>query len=94
MKPKRRRPAEIIADSFDFPDTLSPCTPDVHIIGVREISVEACLGILVYEREQIRLRLRGRVLCINGEELTLKAYYTGHVSVKGRISSLCFEEGL
>ena len=94
MKRKRRSLGEIVADSTGFPDTLSTSVPDIHIIGTREISIDGCLGILVYEREQIQLRLRGRVVCICGDCLTLKTYYTGHVSVKGRIFSLQFEEGL
>ena len=94
MKRKRRSPAEVIADSLDFPDSVSPLTSDIRIIGTRELSLDGCLGILEYERDEIRLRLKGRVVSVTGEELTLKAYYTGHVSVKGRIFSVGFEEGL
>ncbi len=94
MKRKRRTIGEVIADGTGFPDTLSLSAPDIHIIGTREISIDGCLGILVYEREEIRLRLRGRAMCICGEALTLKTYYTGHVSVKGHIFSIQFEEGL
>ncbi|MBR4880348.1 MAG: YabP/YqfC family sporulation protein, partial [Clostridia bacterium] len=93
MKRKRRTIGEFIADGLDFPDTLSANAPDIHIVGTREIAIDGCLGILVYEREEIVLRLRERILCICGEELTLKTYYTGHVSVRGRISSVSFEEG-
>ncbi len=94
MKRRRRSLGEALADSTGFPDNLSPVIPDIHIIGTREIAIDGCLGILVYEREEIQLRLKGRVMCICGEELSLKTYYTGHVSVKGRIFSLSFEEGL
>ncbi|MBQ4602108.1 MAG: YabP/YqfC family sporulation protein [Clostridia bacterium] len=94
MKRRRRSFVEALADGTGFPDTLSVSAPDIHIIGTREISIDGCLGILVYESTQIQIRLKGRVLCICGECLTLKTYYTGHVSVKGHIFSLQFEEGL
>lgn len=94
MKRKRRTIGEVIADSTGFPDTLSASAPDIHIIGTREIAIDGCLGILVYERDEIQLRLKGRVMRICGEDLTLKTYYTGHTSVKGHIFSIGFEEGL
>ncbi len=94
MKRKRKSLGEALGDSIGFPDTVSLSAPDIHIIGTREISIDGCQGIVLYEREEIRLRLRGRVMCICGEDLTLKTYYTGHVSVKGRIFSIAFEEGL
>ncbi len=94
MKRRRRSFGEVLADSTGFPDTLTMNAPDIHIVGTREISIDGCRGILLYEREEIQLRLRGRVMYICGEELTLKTYYTGHVSVRGRISGIRFEEGL
>ncbi len=94
MKKRRRSLGEIVADSTGFPDTLSVSAPDIHIIGTREIAVDGCHGILLYECCEIQLRLKGRILCICGEDLTLKTYYTGHVSVRGHIFSLRFEEGL
>ena len=94
MKRKRRALGELIADSVGFPDTLSVSAPDIHLMGTREISIDGCRGILVYEREEIQLRLKDRVMTISGHDLRLKTYYTGHVSVKGRIFSISFEEGL
>ncbi|MBR6514015.1 MAG: YabP/YqfC family sporulation protein [Clostridia bacterium] len=94
MKRRKRSMTEAIADAFRFPDTVSATVPDIHIIGTREISIDGCVGILSYERDSILLRLRDRCARITGTDLTLKTYYTGHVSVKGRIMSLSFEEGL
>lgn len=94
MKRRRKKFGEALADSIGFPDTLAMNAPDIHIIGTREISIDGCKGILLYEREEIQLRLHDRVMCICGEELTLKTYYTGHVSVRGCIFSIAFEEGL
>lgn len=94
MKRRKRSLGEIVADGMGFPDTVSMSAPDIHIIGTREIAIDGCLGILLYERQEIQLRLRGRVMSVCGEDLTLKTYYTGHTSVRGRIFSIHFEEGL
>ena len=94
MKKRKRSITEVVADTVGFPDTLSASTPDVYIIGTREISVDGCRGILVYETTEVALRLKDRVMTVKGEELTLKTFFASHVTVRGRISAISSEEGL
>ena len=92
MKRRKRNFAELVADASGFPDTVILSTPDIHIVGTREVSVDGCRGILVYENTEIQLRLKDRIMRICGEQLSLKTYFAAHVTVRGRISSLSFEE--
>ncbi len=94
MKKRKRSITEAIADSIGFPETLSPSTPDIHVIGTREISVDGCRGILGYERTEVILRLKDRVMTVAGDELTLRSFFSSHVTVRGRINTISFEEGL
>ena len=94
MKKRKRNITEVVADTVGFPETLSLSTPDVHIIGTREISVDGCRGILVYETAEVVLRLKDRAMTVTGEDLTLKTFFASHVTVRGRISSISFEERL
>ena len=85
---KRKR---FLPSSLGFPDTLIDGT-DINIISNKEVTLDGCKGILVYENDEIRLRLKKGVVCIHGEELTLKTFFGSYISVRGNILSVSFEE--
>ena len=92
MKRKRRALTRVISDATELPENVFPGVCDINIIQNSEISIENCRGILVYEADRICLKMARFTLCITGEELTLKSYFGSHISVRGTIRSLVFNE--
>ncbi|MBR5515822.1 MAG: YabP/YqfC family sporulation protein [Clostridia bacterium] len=92
MKKRRQRLTKSISEKTDIPENVFPFSSIINIIQNSEISVENCKAILLYEENEIRLRTACFVLCIKGDELTLKSYFGSHITVKGIIRELHLEE--
>lgn len=92
MKKRKRPLTKILSDAADIPENIFPGICDINIIQNTEISIENCRGILIYEAEKIHLKMSRFILCIEGEGLTLKSYFGSHISVRGRIDSLRFDD--
>lgn len=57
-----------------------------------ELTIECCKGIIRYDENCIKLRTATNLLMIMGFELNMKNFSTEGVIVRGKISSLTFEE--
>ncbi len=57
-----------------------------------ELTIECCKGIVRYDENCIKLRTATSLLMIMGFELNMKNFSTEGVIVRGKISSLTFEE--
>ncbi|MBE6573948.1 MAG: hypothetical protein E7652_06100 [Ruminococcaceae bacterium] len=91
MKKRKLPLTRILSDALEMPENIFPGVSDINIIQNTELSVENCRGILLYESDEIQLRMQRFVLCIKGEELSLKSYFGSHVSIKGNIESVEFK---
>ncbi len=58
----------------------------------RNVWVDGCLAILVYERDKVAIKLSRRNLIVNGSELVLKSYSSHELCISGRISSVNLED--
>ncbi len=59
----------------------------------RNVWIDGCLAILVYERDRVVLRLSRRHLTVNGCDLFLKSYSSHELCISGKITSVILEEG-
>jgi|GEM_PF-2191948 len=73
-----------IADGTGFTLTLE---------GDRRLWICGSLAVLFFGEEKIVLRLRGRILTVCGDCLSLESYDTKELCVSGRISSVSLEAG-
>lgn len=64
----------------------------VEMRGRTNVIVHGCREILLYTSEEVRLRLRGCVVCVRGERLYCTAYHTGTADICGRIDSVSFAQ--
>ena len=64
----------------------------IQIYDNRRILVETCLGILLFEENQIKLELASSFILITGIELKMNNYNNMTIEVKGMIHSINFEE--
>ncbi|MBE6686103.1 MAG: hypothetical protein E7591_02615 [Ruminococcaceae bacterium] len=90
---KRERFTKRLSDGALLPEDIFLGSCVINIIQNSEVSVENCKAILLYESERIHLKTPDFILCIEGENMTLKSYFCSHVTVKGRIKGVRLEEG-
>lgn len=89
---KKERFTKRFSEKTDLPENIFLGSSVINIIQNSELSVENCKGILVYEAERIELKTSDFIVCIEGENMTLKSYFGSHISVKGKIKSVSLEE--
>lgn len=92
MKKHKNALKRIFADTTDLSTAVFSGTSEITVIGAYETEIEGCRGILVYENDEIQLRLCDRNLCIKGSGLSMKSYFGTHISVRGAIESISFLE--
>ena len=87
-RPLRKR----LAESMDVPEIAFGGCPFLTVEGNTSLRVDYCLEILSYDDNEIRLSLRGLVLTVCGEGLTMHSYAIRTICIGGRITALHFEE--
>lgn len=64
--------------------------PHIEMEGNREIIVDGCKGILVYETDKIKINASGVVMGVSGDELNIRAYADEQIIINGNILSMDF----
>ena len=85
--------AEWLAVKLDVPSDVLEGGLRIHLRGRHSMTVHGCCRILDFTPEEIRLKLKDCILCVQGCRLICTAYLAGAVGVEGSIASLHFEEG-
>lgn len=85
-KNKRKSTPEVnIPVSFDM-GTM----PLVEMFGNRRITIEGSTGILLYERESIKINTNKMVICLCGRGLGLRCISNSCVEIEGFITGINF----
>lgn len=58
-----------------------------------ELTIECCKGVIRYDENCIKIRTAAHLLIIVGFDLCMKNFSSDGVIIRGRISSLTFENG-
>lgn len=91
MKREKEGLKKSLSDIFELPQEMFGNTSSITVTSNIEILVNECRGVLVYELNEIQLRLCDMILKIYGSNLTLKTYFGSQISIKGKIDELKFE---
>lgn len=78
---------------LDIPREALPFGFGLSLSGREVLQVRGCRRILTCGKERISLALGKVVLCISGSGLICTAFEEQSVTVEGRITALCFEDG-
>ena len=89
---KRERLTKKISDKTDLSEDIFLGSCVINIIQNSEVSIENCKAILLYESSRIELMTSGFIVCIEGENMTLKSFFGSHITVKGKIRAVGLEE--
>lgn len=76
----------------DLPESSFGCCPYVAIEGNSSVKVDACLEILSYEDDAVRLLLTGMIAVVRGKGLTLRSYGDRSIRITGRIDGVDLTE--
>lgn len=81
-----------LAALTELPSDAFGACPYVTIESNTAIKLDACLEILAYGEEEIRLHLRGLIATVTGEDMTMRSYGDRTVRITGTIRSVTLDE--
>ncbi len=76
---------ETMADFFELPRELLFNVPRVTLIGNVHFYLENYGGIIEYNQETVRLKVKEGEIIIRGEGLSIKNFYTDEIFIEGKI---------
>ena len=83
---------ELIADKFDIPLNGIASVPNAQFIGNTQLSIDGCIGIKKYRKDEIIIRSKTYLLKIIGDSLSMMTFSQGRVSIRGYIRSYSIEQ--
>jgi sporulation protein YqfC len=95
---KRKKPGEVgkkwhetVADFFELPRELLFNLPRVTLIGNVHFYLENYGGIIEYNEEIVRLKVKEGEIVIRGENLSIKNFYTDEIFIEGKIKLIEYQ---
>ena len=82
---------EIIAEKLDIPKDILMSLPKITIIGDEEITIENHKGIILFERNLIRINTKIRVINIQGENFEILYIGDSTITISGKFKSVVYE---
>ncbi len=85
---ERKKWRENVAEFFELPKELLCNLPRATIIGNVQLYLENYGGIIEYNDEILRLKIRGGEIVVKGKNLTIKNFFSEEIFVEGQIKSI------
>lgn len=81
---------EKFANLFDLPKDVVMDLPRIFTIGNLELKLENHRGIIVYEKELVKVRIYDGQVIISGQELMIERLTKEEIRIKGQIKDITF----
>ncbi|WP_411168644.1 sporulation protein YqfC [Clostridium sp. MB05] len=91
MQGKIEKSREVIAEKFDLPKDIVLNVPKITIIGNDEITIENHKGIILFERNIIRVNTKVKVINIEGENFEILYIGDSTITISGKFKSISYE---
>lgn len=91
MQGKIDRSREIIAEKLDIPKDIMMSLPKITITGDEEITIENHKGIILFERNLIRINTKIRAINIQGENFEILYIGDSTITISGKFKSIVYE---
>lgn len=91
MQEKFGKSRDIIAEKFDLPKDVVLNLPKITIIGNNEITIENHKGIILFERDIIKINTKVKVINIEGENFEILYIGDSTITISGRFKSVSYE---
>lgn len=91
MQNKIEKSREVIAEKLDIPKDIILNMPKITIIGQEEITIENHKGIVLFERNIIKVNTKLKPLCIEGDNFEILYIGDSTITISGRFISISYE---
>ncbi|WP_291652860.1 sporulation protein YqfC [Clostridium sp.] len=91
MQRKMEKSREIIAETFDLPKDIVLNVPKITIIGNDEITIENHKGIILFERNVIKVNTKVKAINIEGENFEILYIGDSTITISGKFKSISYE---
>lgn len=91
MQKRIEKSREIISEKLDLPKDIILSVPRITIIGNNEITIENHKGIILFDRNIIKINTKVKVINIEGENFEILYIGDSTISVSGKFKSISYE---
>ncbi len=79
-----------IAEKLNIPEDISNGIPIVTVMGNNEVYVENYKGIIVYEKNCIKIQTKNCRITFKGKKLEIVYYTNVDMKITGELESICY----
>lgn len=91
MKEKIEKSKEILTAKLDLPKDVILNLPKITIIGNNEITIENHKGIILFERNIIKINTKEKIIDIEGENFEILYIGDSTIAISGKFKSISYE---
>lgn len=88
MENKINRGKEVLVEKLDLPKDVLLDVPKIIVIGRNEVTIENHKGIMVFEREKIKINTNMSPIEIKGSEFEILYIAASTITIKGYFDSI------
>ncbi|MBE6055241.1 MAG: sporulation protein YqfC [Clostridium sartagoforme] len=91
MKEKIEKSRELLVEKLDLPKDIALNLPKITIIGDNEITIENHKGIILFERDIIKVNTKVKIVNIVGENFEILYIGDSTIVINGKFKSISYE---
>lgn len=91
MKEKIEKSRELLTTKLDLPKDVVLNLPKITIIGNNEITIENHKGIILFERNIIKINTKEKIIDIEGENFEILYIGDSTIAISGKFKSISYE---
>ena len=91
MQGKIEKSREILVEKLELPKDVILNLPKITIIGDEEITIENHKGIILFERNIIKINTKVKVIDIEGENFEILYIGDSTITISGKFKSISYE---
>ncbi|MGG7057072.1 sporulation protein YqfC [Clostridium nigeriense] len=91
MQGKMEKSREILVEKLDLPKDVMLNLPKITIIGNDEITIENHKGIILFDRNIIKINTKVKIIDIEGENFEILYIGDSTITISGKFKSISYE---
>ena len=91
MKEKIEKTREILTEKLDLPKDVMLNLPKITIVGNNEVTIENHKGIILFERNVIKINTKVKVINIEGENFEILYIGDSTITINGKFKLISYE---
>lgn len=91
MQGKMGKSREILVEKLDLPKDVMLNLPKITIIGNDEITIENHKGIILFDRNIIKINTKVKIIDIEGENFEILYIGDSTITISGKFKSISYE---